>query len=53
MSQHFEFKILETSTPTACEDQLNELGDLGWQLVTILKWESKWYYYFQRERTSH
>ena len=44
----FEYKILSTAEPTATEDQLNEFGKAGWELIAIVPWDSKWYYYFKR-----
>ena len=45
-----EYKILETTAPSASEQQLNELGRDGWLLVTIVQWTGKWFYYFRREK---
>lgn len=44
----FEYKILETEEPTASEDQLCGFGNDGWELITILEWQGKFYYYFKR-----
>lgn len=44
----YEYKILETDTPTATVEQLNEFGENGWQLQTILPWKGRFLYYFVR-----
>jgi len=43
-----EYKVLETSAPTASLEQLNALGADGWELVSIIPWSGKWFYYFKR-----
>ena len=45
-----EYKILETAKPEAGEAQLNELGADGWNLVTIVSYDNRWFYYFSRRK---
>ena len=35
MTTKWEYQMLSTPTPTASVEQLNELGGVGWQLVTV------------------
>ena len=46
----YENKILQTDEPTASEQQLNDFGNEGWELIAIVPWEGKWYYYFKRPK---
>lgn len=48
----YEYRIMSTDKPTATEEQLNELGKLGWVLLTIYPWEGKHYYYFYRVKSN-
>lgn len=48
----YEYRILETKTPTATEDQLNRYAEQGWELVTIVGWEGEWFYYFKRAKVA-
>ena len=47
----YEYRILKTDHPTASENQLNEFGGAGWELITIIHWGDEWYYYFKRVRS--
>lgn len=52
-----EYKILRwAGDPTAQVDRLNELGEEGWELVTVVRGHTSgleiWYYYLKRERVT-
>lgn len=48
----FEYKILSADTPTATEEQLNEFGKDGWQLIQILDVpDHGWHMWFIREKS--
>ena len=45
----YEYRIMETSSPTASEEQLTrDFGSSGWLLVGIVSWQGKWFYYFAK-----
>ena len=44
---HYEHKVLAAETLIS-EQQLDELGRDGWELITIVQWEKKFYFYFKR-----
>ncbi len=44
----YEYKILESSD-LINESQLNELSQDGWRLVTIVKNNNNFYFYFERK----
>ena len=45
----YEYRIMETVEPTASEQQLtDDFGSSGWQLVQIVEWGGRWFYYFAR-----
>jgi hypothetical protein len=46
----FEYKTFVADAPEASEKQLNEFGADAWELVTIVPWKGRWYYYFKRAK---
>ena len=44
----FEYNIMETDQPTASAEQLEGFGNDGWELVQIVLWNDRAYYYFKR-----
>lgn len=46
----YEYRILQTTTPTASEAQLTgDYGAQGWALVQIYHYNGIWYYVFTRQ----
>ena len=45
----FQYKILQADT-LINERQLNELAQEGWRLVTIVKNENLFYFYFEKRK---
>ena len=50
MSEIMESKVLESDAPIS-EQQMEELSKGGWQLVTTLQWDGRFYWYFYKQPT--
>jgi hypothetical protein len=48
-SRRFEYHVLRTGTKARAEQQLNELGGKGWQLVQVIETEGHLAFYLERE----
>lgn len=48
----FQYKILQADS-LINEQQLNELAQEGWRLVTIVKNENLFYFYFEKNKPAN
>jgi hypothetical protein len=47
--RRWEYQVLRTGTKARAEDQLNELGARGWQLVQVVDMSDHLAFYLERE----
>ena len=47
--RRFEYHVLRVGTKARAEQQLNELGAKGWQLVQVIETEGHLAFYLERE----
>ncbi len=52
VSRMFQYKILQADS-LINEQQLNELAQEGWRLVTIVKNENLFYFYFEKSKPAN
>ena len=45
-----EYKVLCAATPMSAE-QCNEQAQQGWQLIEVVQWNDKFWFYFARYTT--
>ena len=50
--RRFEYHVLRMGTKARAEQQLNELGGKGWQLVQVIETEGHLAFYLERELAS-
>lgn len=50
-ARRFEYHVLRVGTKARAEEQLNELGQKGWQLVQVIETDGHLAYYLERELT--
>ena len=48
-ARRFEYHVLRVGTKARAEQQLNELGAKGWQLVQVIETEGHLAFYLERE----
>ena len=48
-ARRFEYHVLRMGTKARAEQQLNELGRKGWQLVQVIETEGHLAFYLERE----
>lgn len=48
----FEYRVEQRVDTLVEEAMLDELGEAGWELVTVVYHEYLWHYYLRRERPS-